>query len=465
MVFDSVPFLIFLPSFLAVYYLSRRNRRLQILELLLASYVFYGWWDWRFLGLLVFSSVLDYILGRALDSTGDDRRRKRILWISVLTNLGILFSFKYFDFFTESMQVALRSIGIDVGLPELRVILPVGISFYTFQSMSYIIDIYQRKIPAEQSLLVFMAYVAAFPQLVAGPIERADHLMGQIKHPNPVDAAAVREAVWLLCWGFFMKEAVADGIAPFVDMAFSETQTSGWMTVFGTIGFGIQIYCDFNAYSMIARGTGMLFGLHLMWNFRQPYFAASIQDFWRRWHISLSTWLRDYLYIPLGGNRRGRGRTYANLLLTMTLGGLWHGAAWNFILWGLLHGVALSVNRMWCERPSPVRVPAILGWAATMLVVFAGWFLFRCQSWTMVQTMIQSLANFEWDPRYERVLAAILVLASPIVAIEAWQRVRDNPIVPVTMGRWSYAALNGTLLAFAAAMFDRFKYAFIYFQF
>jgi D-alanyl-lipoteichoic acid acyltransferase DltB (MBOAT superfamily) len=251
----------------------------------------------------------DYFVALALESPRFQGARKRILLVSILTNLAILFSFNYFDFFAHSMQAMLRSFGVDVGMPELRIILPVGISFYTFQSMSYIIDVYQRKIEAERNIVVLMAYVAAFPQLVAGPIERADHLLGQIKRPNPVDATIVREAVWLLCRGFFMKEVVADSLAPFVDMAFSETQTNGWMTIFGTLGFGIQIYCDFNAYSLIARGCGLLNGLDLLWNFRQPYVATSIQDFWRRWHISLSTWLRDYLYIPLGGNRKEPVRT------------------------------------------------------------------------------------------------------------------------------------------------------------
>jgi alginate O-acetyltransferase complex protein AlgI len=273
--------------------------------------------------------------------------------------------------------------------------------------------------------------------------------------------------VWLLVYGTFLKTVIANPAAVLTDAAFSAQQTSGWTTVLGTLAFAIQIYCDFWAYSMIARGSGRLLGIEFIWNFNQPYFATSIQDFWRRWHISLSRWLRDYLYIPLGGNRKGRVRTYVNLILTMLLGGLWHGAAWSFVLWGLLHGLALAVQRAYEELlgPSRPRVPAPIGWAVTMLVVLVGWFVFRCASWAMIAGMGRSLGNLAWTAGHTRTLATLACLAAPVFIVEVWQYLRRDLLAPLALREPHFAVLCGTMLALTIIMFGRFNYAFIYFQF
>jgi alginate O-acetyltransferase complex protein AlgI len=334
MVFDSGVFFVFFALFFVLYHAAWRSLTLQNVLLLVGSYIFYGWWDWRFLTLMTASSGVAYAAAIALDRFPGSAARKAILWASLATNLGFLFTFKYFDFFADSLALLLTRFGITASFPLLHLVLPIGISFYTFQSMSYTIDVYRGELKPERDPIKYFAFVSFFPHLVAGPIQRAGFLLGQINRARRLTPEHVREAVWLLVWGFFLKEVPANGAAQFTDMAFQESQTRGWLTILGTIAFAIQIYCDFNAYSLIARGTGRLLGFELVWNFNQPYFASSIADFWRRWHISLSTWLRDYLYIPLGGSRRGPRRTYVNLLATMLLGGLWHGAAWNFVAWG-----------------------------------------------------------------------------------------------------------------------------------
>jgi D-alanyl-lipoteichoic acid acyltransferase DltB (MBOAT superfamily) len=273
--------------------------------LLAGSYVFYGWWDWRFLALMTLSSGVDYAAALGLERVQGHPARRAILWASLATNLGVLFTFKYFDFFADSLALLLGRFGVTALLPLLHLVLPIGISFYTFQSMSYTIDVYRGELRAERDPVKYFAFVSFFPHLVAGPIQRAGFLLGQINRERRLTPEHVREAVWLLVWGFFLKEVPANGAAQFADMAFQESQTrGGGLTILGTVAFAVQIYCDFNAYSLIARATGRLLGFELIWNFNQPYFASSIADFWRRWHISLSTWLRDYLYIPLGGSRR-----------------------------------------------------------------------------------------------------------------------------------------------------------------
>ena len=463
MVFDSTAFMIFFAAFFAFYHLLYRWLNAQNVLILAGSYLFYGWWDWRFLGLLTLSAGVDYIAGLAMSTLDGARQRKLILMLSLATNLIILFTFKYFDFFATSLQAALSSLGIHASLPLLNVVLPVGISFYTFQSMAYTIDVYRRDIPAERNPLVYFCFVSFFPQLVAGPIERAGHMIGQMRAPRELTADKVKEAVWLLSWGYFLKEVIADTAATFADEAFRVDQTSGWMTILGTLAFSLQIYCDFNAYSCIARGTAKLLGFELVWNFRLPYFATSIQDFWRRWHISLSSWLRDYLYISLGGNRKGPRRTYVNLILTMLLGGLWHGAAWNFVLWGLLHGFALAVNRAFTASGRSMH--SIPGWMLTMMIVLLGWLLFRCTSWEMLKAMTLALGDLAWTERHGEILSSLIILTGPVALIEAWQRWRDDLLAPLRLDVWRLAALNAVLLTASYAMFDRFHYAFIYFQF
>ena len=463
MVFDSSTFLVFLVAFLVPYHLLWRSFRFQNALLLVASSIFYGWWDWRFLFLMYGTAGVDYVSGRLLGADLVSRTRKTILGIGIAFNLTVLFTFKYFNFFADSLVLAMHGIGVELSAPTIHLILPVGISFYTFQSISYAIDCYRRVIVPERNVVSYFTFVCCFPHLVAGPIQRASHLLAQLNAPRTVTIEHAREAMWLLSWGFFLKVVVSNSAASFVGMAFHEDQTNGWMTVLGTLAFSIQIYCDFNAYSLIARGTGRLIGLEFIWNFNQPYFATSIQDFWRRWHISLSTWLRDYLYIPLGGNRFGSFSTYRNLFLTMLIGGLWHGAAWTFVLWGGLHGIALCTDRALSTKDSP-RYP-LLGWTITMLVVCFGWFLFRCQSFKMMHDMLASLTNLTWETRHTRILASLIVIMSPVVLVEVWQYRARDLLIPLRTNRFSFALMTGVALFLTFTMFNRMTYEFIYFKF
>ncbi len=386
MIFNSLEFFVFLPLVLAAYYAL--SPRAQNVWLVLASYFFYGWWDWRFLSLLWISTLIDYVCGRAMER--HPRRKRAWLLTSMFSNLGILGGFKYCNFFVDSAATLLAAAGLEPHLPVLRVILPVGISFYTFQTMSYTIDVYRGHLAPTRSLLDFALYVAYFPQLVAGPIERATHLLKQFSVPRIVTRPMIESGCFLILRGLFRKVVIADGVAPLVNGIFNEPEYYSWMKLsLGAALFAIQIYCDFAGYSDIARGVSRLMGIELMVNFRQPYFSRNITEFWRRWHISLSTWLRDYLYIPLGGNRSGTGATYRNLALTMLLGGLWHGARWNFVIWGGLHGAYLAIHKFGLARrghspdidSAPRFTPGmVLRIAGTFVLVDFAWIFFRCAS-------------------------------------------------------------------------------------
>jgi D-alanyl-lipoteichoic acid acyltransferase DltB (MBOAT superfamily) len=384
MLFNSGIFLQFFAAFLLLYWLLRNNLRARNILIVLASYLFYGWWDYRFLALLVFSSVLDYFVGLGISRQTDLRRRKLWLACSVVANLTILGFFKYFDFFILSFAALMKELNIAVSVHTLGIILPVGISFYTFQAMSYTIDVYRREIPATRSLINFLAYVSFFPQLVAGPIERAHHLLPQFDRTLSITRPMLLEGIWLMLWGMFKKVFIADNLDPLVAMVYGSGSYSAPVVLLATIAFAFQIYCDFSGYSDIARGTARVLGFDIMFNFKLPYAAVSIREFWRRWHISLSTWLRDYLYISLGGNRAGKARTYANLWITMVLGGLWHGAAWNFVSWGMWHAVGLMLNRAFGDRTAGLRPAArttsFFSWLVTMSFVLYGWLLFRARS-------------------------------------------------------------------------------------
>jgi D-alanyl-lipoteichoic acid acyltransferase DltB (MBOAT superfamily) len=339
MVFNSLQFLWF---FLVVYALYRllpavapagRAHRAQNWLLLVASYYFYGSWDWRFLGLLIASTVIDYFCALYIDRRQEPRRRRMVMWLSIGFNLSVLGFFKYFNFFADNLHALFAAMGWQLDFVTLRVLLPIGISFYTFVTMSYVIDVYRREILPTRNLLDFAVFVAYFPHLVAGPILRATALLPQISQPRRITHAQVRDGLWLIAWGFFQKIFVADNLAPLSALAFApDAHLTGVNVLLGTYAFAFQIYGDFAGYSNIARGTSKLMGIELMENFRFPYFVVTPQAFWRNWHISLSTWLRDYLHF-LGGNRGTAWQTRRNLLLTMILGGLWHGAAWTFVLW------------------------------------------------------------------------------------------------------------------------------------
>ena len=345
MIFNSLDYFVFLIIVLIIYY--NVNRRTQNISLLIASYYFYACWDWRFLSLIVLSTVTDYLCGKVMgDESSSDRKRKFTLIISLSVNLGLLGFFKYFNFFIDSAVTLLDTFGLQANITTLQIILPVGISFYTFQTLSYTIDIYRRKLEPVHDPLDFALFVSFFPQLVAGPIERASRLLPQLHEKRSVSTDDIYQGCLLILIGLFRKVVLADTAAIYVNQAFENPDifTSSGLLI-ATFLFSIQIYCDFAGYSDIARGTARLMGIKLMVNFKQPYFSTSITEFWHRWHISLSTWLKDYLYIPLGGNRHGTINTYRNLVVTMLLGGLWHGAAWGFVLWGALHGAYLATHK------------------------------------------------------------------------------------------------------------------------
>jgi D-alanyl-lipoteichoic acid acyltransferase DltB (MBOAT superfamily) len=478
MLFNSLEFLAFLTIVYALYRLL--PFRPQNYLLLAASYLFYGWWDLRFLFLLVLSTTIDFAValmvhtgtmtraerlratamllaacvgfvlinwsavevggggrGIAVDwghlFTGEryawwvfagtlgllafahlaypwlsrmeeERRRYLFLWVTVLANLGILGFFKYFNFFADSLEAALSSVGVATTNLHLRIILPVGVSFYTFQALSYTIDVYRKRMAPTRRLLDYALFVAFFPQLVAGPIERACELLPRISGPRTVTYEQTAEGLFLILFGLFKKIAIADGVAGSVAAVYSSTgYVSAADVALGTVLFAIQIYCDFSAYSDIARGCAKLLGTELMLNFNLPFFSRNPSDFWRRWHISLSSWLRDYLYIPLGGNRGGVKKTYRNLMLTMAIGGLWHGAAWNYVLWGCYQGGLLCGHRL-LVGPEPKRgeekAPRRAWWAPFVnaftigfffLFVLYGWLLFRANSAAQVGAFTHKL--------------------------------------------------------------------------
>ena len=466
MLFNSNSFLAFFALFCAAYALARQNLQARNLLVVVSSYIFYGWWDYRFAALLLFTSALDFTIARLLDGTAAARRRRALLITSVVLNLGVLGMFKYFNFFHESFQALFDILGARTHWKGWAVVLPVGISFYTFQSMSYVVDVYRRQMPASRDFIQFLAYVAFFPQLVAGPIERGTHLLPQFGRTLKITAADVELGIWLVIWGLFKKVVLADNLAPLVELVYQHAVPSGPMVVLGTVAFGLQIYCDFSGYSDIACGVARMLGFDLIVNFNLPYLATSLRDFWRRWHISLSTWLRDYLYIPLGGSRGGGARTYLNLGLTMLLGGLWHGAALTFVLWGLWHGLGLMANRWWeRHRPGTHGLPVWLGWLATQAFVLYGWMLFRAGSLDVVLQFTGALADWSLPRWWRPYLGNLLVLACPLMVMQVWQWRSGRLNVALELPRWARAAVQGVLLLFISAFWKQEASPFIYFQF
>lgn len=467
MLFNSGLFFQFFAAFVLLYYSVRGSLRARNILIVIASYVFYGWWDYRFLSLLLVSSLLDYFVGIGLEKTGDARQRKMLVTLSITGNLALLGFFKYFDFFVESFGELIQALGLPFRTDTLGIILPVGISFYTFQTMSYTLDVYRRDIQPTRNLIQFLAYVSFFPQLVAGPIERARHLLPQFQRRLTITIGMIEEGLWLTIWGLFKKVVIADNLDPLVEMVYGTGTAAGPLVILATLAFGLQIYSDFSGYSDIARGIAKMLGFDLMQNFALPYFAGNVREFWRRWHISLSTWLRDYLYLSLGGNRRGRIRTHFNLLITMLLGGLWHGAAWNFVLWGLWHGVGLSVHRIWSShRPGPVTGWRYLaGWFLTMLFVFYGWLLFRAGSWGEIVAMTGALTDLNvpaWWQSYSLVLA---VFSAPILLVQLWQSRSGKMNLMLQLPRSSRAAFQGLMIVAVVIFWEKEKVPFIYFQF
>jgi D-alanyl-lipoteichoic acid acyltransferase DltB (MBOAT superfamily) len=480
MVFNSLTFLVFLAAFFPLYFLTKGATRLWIC--FIASYIFYGWWDWRFIGLIMLSTVIDFFLGQRLHYTQEPQLRQRWMVVSVVLNLGILAFFKYFNFFIDSVASGLTTLGFHASIPALSIILPVGISFYTFQSMSYTIDIYRRELEPEPNFLRFATFVSFFPQLVAGPIVRASDFLPQFKEDRRFEWDNFWTGLGRVLWGFFKKVVVADSIATFVDQCFDMPEAfSAVHLLVGVVFYSFQIYCDFSGYTDIAIGLARILGYKFNENFKTPYFSQNFSEFWSRWHISLSTWLRDYLYIPLGGNRKGTWKTYRNLMLTMLLGGLWHGANWAFVFWGFLHGLYQVVQRF-TSKPFGrlmrfLHLPSFAQVGINVLIVYSltllAWVYFRAgsmgaRSFDIANQVLGTiLAGQDFSPGsiiHKFVVAKGFLTIFIVLAVELSNfKINyigvglQNPSVRIV----SYAAL---LLAIAAlGTFS--SNAFIYFQF
>jgi len=466
MIFNSNAFVLFFLVVTLLYWLVRHNQKHRDGLILVSSFYFYGSWDWRFLGLLVLTGGIDFLCAIKISDHPDKAVRKRWLMLSLVSNLGTLGFFKYAGFFIDSAVTLLQRFGISNSAPTLQILLPAGISFYTFQALSYTLDVYRGQISVERNLSKYFAFLTFFPQLVAGPIERASFLLPQFRETRSVDMNLVARGLWFILWGFVLKVVIADYLAPLSDLVFASSEAGGAVILLGTLAFGGQIYGDFAGYSLIARGLANTMGFELSPNFSQPYFAVNIQDFWRRWHQTLSTWFRDYLYIPLGGDRLSNGRTYLNIIITFALAGLWHGANWTFIVWGLCHGLSLAFFRYW-RQPSwsrKVVVPKPVGWFLTLLVVGVGWLFFRATSLNHAFEMITSIWSKPaplWESSY---LLSVGIGVAMFAICDGFQR--RYPWEQVAQWSWKRRAiLQGVLLTFVIARWGKEAPSFIYFQF
>ena len=475
MVFNSLQYLVFFPLVFAVYW--QLKRRGQNVLLLLASWFFYAMWDWRFLGLMLLTTGVDFGVGRYLAMTEDEKKRKLAFGLSLGLNLTVLGFFKYFNFFVGSAADLLQTFGLDASEPTLRVLLPVGISFYTFHGISYTFDVFRHDIEPADDLLDFAVFVAFFPQLGAGPIGRAHLQLPQFEHERPpLRWEQARSGLCLILLGLFKKVAIADALAPFVDRTFTEPGRASWISLLGgAYAFALQIYGDFAGYSDVARGSSRLLGIELPLNFEQPYLSRNITAFWRTWHISLSNWLRDYLYIPLGGNRGSRAKTYRNLMLTMVLGGLWHGAAWTFVAWGTLNGLYLCAHRWFTERPGGAGdahngigrftwsdvLPAI---GTFQLVVFA-WIFFRSASFAEAFDVITGILTLQGGVTEWGSLFLVGALGIVTIAIDIAQRNTDTHTPMLDLPPALQGALYGAFVVAIVLFSGGATVPFIYFQF
>jgi len=402
MLFNSLEFYLFLPAvFLLYWFVFQKDVKIQNVLIVAASYLFYGWWDWRFLSLIISSSFLDYGLGVQLGKTEHTGRRKLLLWVSMLVNLGFLGVFKYYNFFADSFADLLQTFGMNADFTTLNILLPVGISFYTFQTMSYTIDVYRRKLEPTKDIFAFFAFVSFFPQLVAGPIERAKNLLPQFYTQRNFDYNKAIDGMRQILWGFFKKVVIADSCAIYVNAIFADSaELSGGILLLGAVLFAFQIYGDFSGYSDIAIGTARLFGFNLMRNFAYPYFSRDIAEFWRRWHISLSSWFKDYLYIPLGGSRGGQWMQLRNVFAIFLVSGFWHGANWTFIVWGGLNALyfvpqmLLKTNRnnlgIAAQNSMLPSIKEVLQILLTFFLTCVAWVFFRAAS---VSDALEYLVN------------------------------------------------------------------------
>ena len=471
MLFDTPIYFLFLVFVVFLYW--RLGWRKQNAFLLVASYFFYGWWDWRFLFLIITSTVVDFYVAKWIARSTNPVHRKSLLTFSLVLNFTFLGFFKYFDFFLDSFSSFLDVVGVH-NIPHsfLRIILPPGISFYTFQEVAYIVDVYFGKLEAAESLLDYALFIGLFPHLIAGPIQRPSHLLPQVQKPRRFDPDKFFDGCLLILTGLFRKCVIADNCALLANAYFENRSSADLVgTMIGVYAFAWQIYGDFSGYSDIARGTAQLMGFHFMVNFRQPYLATSLQDFWRRWHISLSSWLRDYLYFPLGGNRLGEGRTYANLMTTMLLGGLWHGANWTFVVWGGIHGGWLALERLLQSTKLRFFTEKSKGFSVWLQrafifhIVCFSWIFFRARSFQDAFAILGNLGHFVWIPEYG---TAILFLSCPVLMmllLDLRLERKDEEYFGASAPEYHRVAVGLALVMLCVLFAAGQANAFIYFQF
>lgn len=486
MLFNSIDFAIFLPLVFCIYwFIGNRNLKVQNLFIVAASYFFYGWWDWRFLSLIATSTLVDFSVGRGLSHYRTQKARKALLWTSITVNLGLLGFFKYYNFFLENLIAGFSFFGKEFSPNSLRIILPLGISFYTFQTLSYTIDVYRRKVKPTDNFMAFAAFVSFFPQLVAGPIERAINLLPQFSKKRTFDYARAADGMRQILWGLMKKILIADNCAKYADLIFDNYSAyNGSTLLIGALFFSIQIYADFSGYSDIAIGTSRLFGIHLMRNFAFPYFSRDIAEFWRRWHISLTSWFRDYLYIPLGGSRGTLFNRTRNIFVVFLVSGFWHGANWTFIYWGALNALyylprlLLNENRIHLDDVAEGKmIPSFtefINMMATYLLTVFGWIFFRSESVSDAFSYIgrmSSLSLFSNPsiyPAYNRLSPGTLFLFIIVLLIVEWlQRGKQHAMqlemikIP-RMLRW---ALYSFIIFMVGMYMPTGESPFLYFQF
>lgn len=482
MLFNSIDFAIFLPLvFIGYWFIFRKNLKLQNLFIVAASYFFYGFWDWRFLSLIVFSTLVDFFVGQALRNQENLKKRKTLLLVSIFVNLGFLGFFKYYNFFAESFADAFMIFGTSIEVSSLKIILPVGISFYTFQTLSYSIDVYRKKLEPTKDIVAFAAFVSFFPQLVAGPIERATNLLPQFIKKRQFDYTKSVDGLKQILWGLFKKMVIADNCARYANYIFdNHADLSGGTLILGAIFFAFQIYGDFSGYSDIAIGTARLFGINLRQNFAFPYFSRDIAEFWRRWHISLSSWFRDYVYIPLGGSRVSKGKIIRNTFIIFIVSGFWHGANWTFIFWGALNAVYFiplllaNRNRKNIEIVAKNKIlPSfknLFSIGFTFAITVFAWIFFRAESMRHAFEYIagifnKSIVNYTSIDKNGKVLTCI-ALVILFVVIE-WLG-RDGKYALEKFGKGKYRILNWMIyyiLILLIFVFGGAQQDFIYFQF
>lgn len=472
MLFNSLAFFVFLPTvFILYWFVFNKYHKLQNILLLLASYFFYGWWDYRFLILIFISTLIDFIVGLALAKEEGKNSRNLLLWISLLFNLGILGVFKYYDFFLSTLISSFQEAGIMLNIQSLNIILPIGISFYTFQTLSYTIDIWKGELKPTRNFINFAGFVSFFPQLVAGPIERASSLLPQFRVHKKFNSDLAISGINLIIWGLFKKIVIADNAAVYANAIFENYESHNSLTLLlGAFYFAFQIYCDFSGYSDIAIGTGRLFGFRLMRNFNYPYFSRNISEFWKRWHISLSTWFRDYVYIPLGGSRMNKFYTIRNIAIVFLVSGLWHGANWTFILWGGIHAT-LFLPMFFIRSGSKNIMPGnfcfkdLIKILLTFSTICITWVFFRAENISQAFEYIERMFfNMNYKIAYlpiERYSIELVGLILPFVIFEWFHKNSEHPFI----GRFKRLKLIMViLLLFILGKFFDYK-EFIYFQF